>query len=113
MWCKLCGQDVPGRPDEGGKLSCPRCSGILDSGTVPTAPTLYDGWEMDEQLRHIERVLVSNRLRSDQPAAAERGMVRTDAPHAGARPGTSSRRNYRRRALPDPGRPGAAGSRAW
>ena len=48
-------------------------------------PAAYDGWEMDEQLRHIERVLTGGAARSDPPDAdAWKGPKRTDAAHAGA-----------------------------
>jgi hypothetical protein len=49
-----------------------------------TPPALYDNWEMDEQLRHIERVLVANRLRvGKSPAPVESEPARHDVPHAG------------------------------
>ncbi len=46
-------------------------------------PGIYDGWELDEQLRHIERVLMSNKLRGDSAAAVEPEAVRADRSHAG------------------------------
>ena len=49
----------------------------------PRARRLYDGWELDEQLRHIERVLISNKLRGDSAAAVEPDTVRRDHSHAG------------------------------
>jgi uncharacterized membrane protein YqjE len=51
-------------------------------------PLPYDGWELDEQLRHIERVLMSNKLRGEPAAAgepaeqAEQAVSRADWPHA-------------------------------
>ena len=85
MWCKCCGQDVPGRPVAGSdKLGCPRCSGTLgreravetppepgerlarpaESAPMPTiqVPAISDDWELDDQLRHLERVLASNAI---------------------------------------------------
>ncbi len=78
MWCRKCAQDVPGVPSlEEGKYSCARCSGPLDPAPVHGTPHMrrktadragvastaasqrpaYDGWEMEEQLRHAFRVL--------------------------------------------------------
>ena len=74
MWCKQCGQDVPGlpSPSEVG-FCCPRCGELLcadpaaapqpraaeaAAGHTPTDDLPdYDDWELDDQLRHIERVL--------------------------------------------------------
>ena len=86
MWCRNCGQDVPGVPSfEEGEYSCDHCGEPLvpiwpesatapqsasvskedaaKAGTASTAstaaqrPPIYDGWEIDEQLRHVRRVL--------------------------------------------------------
>ncbi len=95
MWCRQCGQDVPGRlARSGGEYCCPRCHGVLGSDAAmktataapPAAdPAPYDGWELDEQLRHIERVLAANRLRGEPAAAAgDQETSRADWPHAGA-----------------------------
>jgi len=58
-----------------------------------TAPAVYDGWEMDEQLRHIERVLTAARpariSRAQTPGRSRSGAMRA---HAGARLGTCVRR---------------------
>lgn len=91
MWCHNCGQDVPGTASpETGKLCCQRCGGLLDpaiaaprSGCAPADTTevasgergrmpVYDGWELEEQLRHIGRLL------SDMPMlpAAPPGVTR-------------------------------------
>ena len=65
MWCKQCGQDVPGSAtSRAGRFLCPRCGGIL--AIEAAAPAVYDGWEMDEQLRHIERLLTGGNARADQ-----------------------------------------------
>jgi len=105
MWCKHCQQDVPGLPAPEDKTHCcARCGTVLnaDPGTRPdSVPTdsgqpradapeggselpPYDGWELDEQLRHIERVLAI-----DEPsggpvqAAYRREITRLDPPHSG------------------------------
>jgi transcription initiation factor TFIIIB Brf1 subunit/transcription initiation factor TFIIB len=83
MWCRICGQDVPGIPSfEEGEYSCARCGEQVapisqqstigpqsasaakkeatKGGAASTAarrPPIYDGWEIDEQLRHLRRVL--------------------------------------------------------
>ncbi|HEV3138566.1 MAG TPA: hypothetical protein VGZ26_11695 [Pirellulales bacterium] len=78
MWCRKCAQDVPGVPSlEEGKYTCARCSGPLEAisaagtphsrrkkaeragitGTAAHHRPDYDGWEMEEQLRHAFRVL--------------------------------------------------------
>ena len=103
MWCSACQQDVPGLvlPDTG-KYSCPRCgSGLRDSdsyGSVdahtvaegpqtaagPEAPPAYDPWELEQQLRHIERLLRIDRPdRGREAAASERQWARLDASHVG------------------------------
>ena len=113
MWCRQCQQDVPGIGCANtGDYSCPRCGVIISTPADPplaepssdradsearspsagkTAPPLgpepppcYDGWELEEQLRHIERILAV-RKPADKPArAAERSRpVRLDAAHAG------------------------------
>ncbi len=51
--------------------------------TPAGADASYDGWELDEQLRHIERVLMSNKLRGESPAPGEQETARADWPHAG------------------------------
>ncbi len=104
MWCRICGQDVPGIPSfEEGEYSCARCGeqvGPISSqpttapqsaspskeesaqaGNARTAaqrPPIYDGWEIDEELRHFRRVLGSAPVPS-QSAAQPR--FRLDAGH--------------------------------
>jgi hypothetical protein len=99
MWCKHCRQDVPAQTAAAQqRLCCPRCGGDVDydrlnrgaaeavtgdqdkkvsvSASGPAnAPPSYDGWEMDEQLRHIERML--------RPAEVARRQTRIDLGHAG------------------------------
>jgi hypothetical protein len=110
MWCTSCQQDVPGLGSVStGKYSCPRCGVDLcagqtaaatqmggdeavpqfmpipdEEGTAPAGPEppTYDGWELEQQLRHIERL-----LRIDKPDRAARGTApsqhraRRDASH--------------------------------
>jgi hypothetical protein len=106
MWCKMCQQDVPGLPAATpGAYSCPRCKAVLRDGetspvdetrteqappqtaSCPSEPVPapdYDGWELEERLRHVERL-----LKLDQPhgpqreAGGERELFRVDAPNAG------------------------------
>ncbi len=111
MWCKLCRQDVPGLYSaDAGKYCCPRCGDDLSDRTThpspeapadPAGPDLpparaegaecastshcppaYDGWELEERLRHIERVL--NLDRTDAKHDGSTGgheYARLDAPH--------------------------------
>jgi hypothetical protein len=44
-------------------------------------PKLYDDWELDEQLRHIQRVVHGHRRREPAGAAAQEEFARIDAPH--------------------------------
>jgi len=113
MWCKSCQQDVPALSSgHTGSYSCPRCgAGLCDGGhprpatqtravdappqarTGPkeaafeggdSRPPAYDGWELEQQLRHIERLLRIDRLeRHEHGAAAGSEQIRFDAAHAG------------------------------
>ncbi len=114
MWCKQCGQDVPGvSPPDGGPLSCARCGLTLANraaddaaadrtspDSLPTAeveakadaeaaispdpPLLYDSWELDEQLRHVQRVLGGDKKAGrDKESAKQREVFRLDSPHIG------------------------------
>lgn len=128
MWCSQCRQDVPGaaQADDQG-YRCPRCGeplGLRGGWTAASSPPAStagreaagdeaeaetpvflpdDGWEMDERLKHIERVLEldrravlsppprggSSRLRFDSSHAGATGRQASDAvpagPHAGQR----------------------------
>ncbi len=89
MWCTHCRQDVPALPSsDSGALCCPRCA--QEIGADPAKPAqapAYDGWELDEQLRHIERVLEVQNRTSDRPSGAcERDTTRFDFGHAGTPP---------------------------
>jgi len=91
MWCKQCRQDVPGAAAaDQGQLCCPRCGeGLSAQGSVsappaaaedvdredsPTPPD-YDGWELDERLRHVDRVLKKGKVRDRQTQAALRQEI--------------------------------------
>jgi hypothetical protein len=109
MWCRICGQDVPGIPSiEEGSYSCARCGQevgpiLRDSvtfaaktstatdcdadnagvaGTAAQRPPIYDGWEIDEQLRHFRRILGPPQVAWEQrhPASAQ-PKFRLDAGH--------------------------------
>ena len=112
MWCKQCQQDVPSLPTgETGKYVCPRCGvdrgqakaaeSARDFTAVsaaekpevsvpsppvfcrtPDPPRSYDPWELDEQLRHLQRILAAEQLKAVLPAMAGEGM-RIDPGHAG------------------------------
>jgi len=113
MWCKQCGQDVPGiaSPDRR-EFSCPRCRKVLYDGRSPRPsepvpsggtdaavmdnrpegpaagvddgpPIAYDGWELDEQLRHIDRVLSRAKKSGKRRGLAQtQGITRLDSAHA-------------------------------
>jgi len=78
MWCVSCRQDVAGlKSQEVGQYECPRCGGNLCDQTHVAAlecgdssplslerhitdlsePPAIDTWELDEQLRHVARLL--------------------------------------------------------
>lgn len=87
MWCKRCRQDVPALPQgDMQSFCCPRCGeGIAvdppkATGRVPT----YDGWELDEELRHIGRVLRSDKAKG-RPSSkiSRREAARLDPSHDG------------------------------
>ncbi len=112
MWCKQCQQDVPAIGSaEGGPFCCPRCAQALgaqgagsqppghdakppaadgtptgDSAAKGAASTSshYDSWELDEQLRHIRRVLDKSSAEGRHSRAAyDRELFRLDPPHVG------------------------------
>ena len=118
MWCKHCQQDVPGLPKADQTLGCVRCGTPLDAQGPPAAPEQktadsaqlatgpdqegtdatrpqretppYDDWELDEQLRHIERVLTHAELLSEQSRGGVSRLARVDQPH-----GSSFKRHLR------------------
>ena len=112
MWCKHCQQDVPGlfSADAAG-YRCPRCAAELsDAATEPgcempteqtasefstdrteggaeatasEAPPPYDGWELEQRLRHIERVLrIDQGVPTQCGGGSQHHRIRLDAAHA-------------------------------
>ena len=105
MWCKQCRQDVPARPS-GDKqaICCPRCGREIRAisqeeagNSMPSAqvaaasdtpPALggespnYDSWEIDEQLRHIQRTLQNGKGKAVSDAGRQRETVRFDSAQA-------------------------------
>jgi hypothetical protein len=115
MWCKGCRQDVPALPS-GDKqtLCCSRCGepvcadpykpadGIPSGAT--DQPPAYDGWELDEQLQHIQRMLhAGNAIDGESEATARREAMRFDPPQAGppTRHAPASRRPDKQRKTAD------------
>lgn len=112
MWCSSCQQDVPGLASaEMGKYSCPRCGTFLwrtgphampeaasgetpaptvDAPTdpdpvvfIPDPPPAYDEWELEQKLRHIERLLRIDKPGHSQQRASRERIAQVDASHAG------------------------------
>jgi hypothetical protein len=113
MWCDQCQQDVPGIGSaDGGSYCCPRCSTALHAEKLgPDADGLhshqqrdsasqsYDGWELDQRLRHIELVLRIGAAGRNQVQPTDTQQPdRLDPCHAGpsawhvSTPGKSTRR---------------------
>jgi hypothetical protein len=109
MWCKHCRQDVPALSLTDREYCCPRCGeaicvsahqAALDGSQADDAqenssasstiggvgrPPSYDGWEVEEKLRHIYRTLKAGRVSlGDTSAAHRREASRFDLPHADA-----------------------------
>ena len=108
MWCRHCRQDVPAlSAGDNREYCCPRCGeaicldahqaasgspeadpGKSDSPSLAVVeganqPPSYDGWEVDEELRHIERLLQTGRATSgDVEASCRPAASRFDLPHA-------------------------------
>lgn len=102
MWCHNCGQDVPRvASPESGRMCCLRCGKPV--GQEPSArsqrdsapvgdraasdcdvpgrrPSGYDGWALDEDLRHVGRLL-GTADRAERPRSKRR--LRIDAAHDG------------------------------
>ena len=101
------------------ELCCPRCGeeiGISPpEAAAPSSP--YDAWELDEQLRHIERVLRSDPARHEdsEAAAPRRQLRRLDSPHAGppTRHEPEARQSDKRPKAQDAGRGSAPGAFTW
>jgi len=109
MWCVHCRQDVPALPSADREYCCPRCGEAIcrdahhaahgrpkaDSATKEPAaaagaevaglPPSYDGWELDEELRHVQRLLQIGKAPSHDADAIRRPAAsRIDLPHAAA-----------------------------
>ena len=119
MWCKGCREDVPALPssDKPG-FCCARCGQSIqaDSTNAPDAALGYDGWELDEQLRHIDRVLhpkQTNDAQNDE--LVRREASRFDLPHAAAAPWhvPTAPRSPRKPAKPTAERGSFVGTMAW
>jgi len=103
MWCVHCREDVPGVAKiDSRAYSCPRCGQRLRRpNEAPDEPVavdaaddaaaarddgmpLFDSWELDERLRHIQRIVrLESTAGQSTPAAAGPKTVRIDAAHAG------------------------------
>ena len=87
MWCSQCRQDVPALPSgDKQSLCCPRCGEAIcvDPAQAADQPSAYDGWELDEQLRHIERALQTDKVKATEADTIyRREAARFDLPHAG------------------------------
>jgi len=107
MWCKRCQQDVPGVVSpEAGAYVCLRCGDALfvnraaeeAAAPPPTSaeakepepagepaddhPPPFDGWEFEERLRHIERLLAIDRPTGiKHPQSFPIEAARFDSPH--------------------------------
>jgi hypothetical protein len=109
MWCKTCQQDVPGLVSgHTGNYSCPRCGSELREGpatgrsrsddapdevalgsdtvvfepVAPEPPPTYDGWDLDQQFRHVERLLRIDRAnRSSTEDAPRKRRIRLHGAH--------------------------------
>ncbi len=102
MWCSICRQDVPGSiVPGGGQYCCPRCGETMPSshgqaserpdnlprkdakGNIDEPPPAsdYDEWEMEERLRHLDRIYA--RSVSSGPLYSPSGnQFRIDAAHS-------------------------------
>jgi hypothetical protein len=87
MWCQDCRQDVPALPSADKQaFCCPRCGGEIRVASDPPADAPvaaiqlpgYDGWDLDEQLRHIQRLLQTAKGNEGGPKP-----MRLDPPQAG------------------------------
>lgn len=107
MWCRICRQDVPALSSgEKQTLCCPRCGEMLRAerqasvdengsascasddesvlldvpfGTLHQPPT-YDGWQLDEELQHLHRLLhVGNTEDCSDGCLGEKGAASLNA----------------------------------
>lgn len=87
MWCVECQQDVPALPlgDRPG-FRCAGCGRTIrvDQAEPAALAPAYDSWELDEQLRQIERVLQGVPSHCSASAAKDRCETsRLDLSHCG------------------------------
>ncbi|HEX4148080.1 MAG TPA: hypothetical protein VHY20_03790 [Pirellulales bacterium] len=103
MWCKSCRQDVPGLVSPGEKCyCCARCGSVLQVDGAASSPPReqrpieaaaervtprYDPWELNEQLRHVQRLLDGGQW--VRPGRGE-ASYRRDAPMAWGSAGPAS-----------------------
>ena len=100
MWCSICRQDVPGLiVPGGGQYCCPRCGEMMpssigtpessprdteetnDSNPNPAPVTDYDEWEMEERLRHLDRIYARSPLKGPL-SLSDSSYFRVDSQHA-------------------------------
>ena len=102
MWCNRCQQDVPGTGSvDGDQFHCPRCGQTLCADVSTAATTAgqraedqshipcgeYDGWELDQQLQHIGRVLGNEKTHECRcKDTHRRETARLDPPHLSPSP---------------------------
>jgi len=51
---------------------------------IPEPPPTYDGWELEQKLRHIERLLRIDKPDRSREGASRRSIARVDASHGGS-----------------------------
>jgi len=136
MWCSTCQQDVPGRTanQHAGGLCCPRCGRRLatdrgetrerdaaktdkdSGGKSDAAAPVYDGWELDQQLRDMQSVLQGTESgHQDDKAAYRKEVARLDPPHVTStlwHPAAAAKRAGDKKANP-PQSPEALTMLAW
>ena len=117
MWCKNCRQDIPGvlsqndkqfccvvgqllgvAPDAGGTSADPRSTSNAED-QVHHPRTHYDPWEVNEKLRHAERVLQLGR-RPDRGLIKHSASIRAFARRRAKRSGRAATRGATRSLRP-------------
>jgi hypothetical protein len=112
MWCQHCRQDVPGIASKEEGFRCSLCGCALrrgyadkDSETLsqatkpstiklPSQPPIEDGWELDEQLLHIERFLHTGEPSGQRASHGDRQkLTRFDSAHPAPEARYSANRN--------------------
>jgi len=87
LCCPRCGEAICADPQKAAEGDCPNFR-VDENGTVPFGvmhqSPAYDGWELDEQLQHIQRVLHAGKVTDgESDAAVRREAARFDPPQAG------------------------------